>query len=105
MATKELIIGQLKRLAAVHQNVKITPEMISEYVEVLGACLPEDLESATNEMIANNKYFPKIAEIWQASERALLERLERVHGRGMANKLMMVSEKVNHDYRSYAEEA
>jgi hypothetical protein len=102
MATKEYIVSQLKRLATVHQNISITPDMINEYVEVLSACLPEDLKTATDEMIADNKYFPKVAEIWQASEQALIRRLTAKHGANI-NKSDNV-QWVRHDYRSYLEE-
>jgi hypothetical protein len=105
MATKEYIVSQLKRLATVHQNISITPDMINEYVEVLSACLPEDLKNGTDEMIANNKYFPKVAEIWQASEKAMLTRLELKHGKGNANITQNVVKKQYHGYQTYLEEA
>ena len=102
MATKKVVTEQLARLAVVHR-VKLEEALVSEYYHVLGACLPEDLKYAVSEMIAGNKYFPKVAELWQASEQALIRRLSAKHGDSV-NTFNKV-DKVKHDYRSYIEEA
>ena len=52
-------------------------------------------------MIAKNKYFPKVAEIWESSEKALLNRLRIKHGANV--NVCDPVERVRHDYRSYAE--
>ena len=102
MATKKLIIEQMKRLASVHR-INLTEDLVNEYFHVLGACLPDDLETAVNEMIASNKYFPKVAEIWEASEKALINRLRTKHGANV--NICDPVEIKRHDYKTYAEEA
>jgi hypothetical protein len=102
MATKELVFEQITRLSRAHR-VKLDEALVHEYYKVLGACLPEDLISAADEMIANNKYFPKVAEIWQASENALIRRLTVKHGANV--NISGNVQRAQHDYRSYAEDA
>lgn len=102
MATKKIVTEQMARLVSVHR-VNLSEGLVNEYFHVLGACLPEDLETAVNEMIASNKYFPKVAEIWEASEKALINRLRTKHGNNV--NICEPVEKQRHDYRSYAEDA
>ena len=102
MATKEFVAQQLRRLVDVHR-MRLETALFEEYYNVLGACLSEDLKTATDEMIADNKYFPKVAELWQASEQALIRRLTIKHGANI-NKSVNV-QRVRHEYRSYAEDA
>jgi len=102
MATKQFVLEQMTRLSMAHR-VKLDEALVSEYYAVLGACLPEDLKTAVSEMIAGNKYFPKVAELWQASEQALIRRLSIKHGRENIN--IAGTDRIKHDYRSYIEEA
>ena len=102
MATKKIVTEQMARLASVHR-VNLSEGLVNEYFHVLGACLPDDLETAVNEMIASNKYFPKVAEIWEASEKALINRLRTKHGDNV--NICDPVEIKRHDYKTYAEEA
>ena len=88
MATKELVMKQIQKLMRHHPQYKLTPEMLDDYYEVLDVCLPEYLETGVRNLLATFKYFPKPAEILQAHDNAMLDRIESRMGKGNANKVL-----------------
>ena len=88
MATKQLVMEQLKKLSRHHPQYQLTPEMLDDYYEVLDVCLPEYLQTAVKNLLQSSKYFPKPAELLQAHELAMLDKLEAKWGKGNANKVL-----------------
>jgi len=86
MANREMIFNELQRLADVHRT-KLNESLFDEYFDSLCQYDPEDLKNGIKKLVTTTKWFPKIPEIIEAVEEAIITRLITVYGRGNMNAL------------------